>query len=675
MTADETSSIKAIARPEFNARAHQSGPSHITPLDPPLVPKDGRTLRILGICRISTEHQDAKSLDDQEALIRRYVADHYDGPTRWEIISSRGSGQHLDSEELALVADRIASGTIDLVVAEDLGRLCRRVEAYAICEDAQDSDTRLIAINDHVDTGREDRHLGALFSVFRHESYCHDTRKRIRRTLRNRFAQGGVVQAVIYGYIKPPGTKSDAVLRKDEAAAPVYDEMFRMLEEGATYSEVADWLNVRGIRSGPACRVSHWDVARVRGAVLNPVLEGVRVRNRKMTRRVNKTGRPRSVDAPPEERLERLVPDLAFIEPLRYDRVVALLARRNAKYSRNRHGGDDPRKGVPKKRTAFPGQHLACGVCGRPYYYGGHGRKPHMMCSGSRDYCCWNGVTVDGGLAAEKITAAALAEVAALPDFDPVFLGELRAEAAALHAEDDRRIAVLARREEVIAHAIDNLTQAIAEMGSSAALLKKLRTSESERDRLAAERGELERAPRAVLNLPSLDEVRQLAAEAFADLARSSAEAGRLLRRLLPRLEVLPYQPCDGGNPVLRAHLILDLAPLVPDARGLEGRADVFQRELVVDLFDPPQRVAFRERVKDLRGKGQTERQVAAALGLTVTAAQAAAALDRRMREGGMADPYLLLEGPPTDQERMRRHRHLRYRFKPLAGYPRTAAA
>ena len=56
-------------------------------------------------------------------------------------------------------------------------------------------------------------------------------------------------------------------------------------------------------------------MARVRGATLNPILKGVRVRNKKMSKRVNKTGRPRSVDAPAEE-LERFkdLCDGAFVD-------------------------------------------------------------------------------------------------------------------------------------------------------------------------------------------------------------------------------------------------------------------------------------------------------------------------------------------------------------------------
>ncbi|HMO86698.1 MAG TPA: hypothetical protein PKC18_17445, partial [Lacipirellulaceae bacterium] len=51
-----------------------------------------------------------------------------------------------------------------------------------------------------------------------HESHNVDTAQRIRRSLRNRFQNGGVVQFVIYGYIKPEAATSDEQLCKDPAA-------------------------------------------------------------------------------------------------------------------------------------------------------------------------------------------------------------------------------------------------------------------------------------------------------------------------------------------------------------------------------------------------------------------------------------------------------------------------
>jgi hypothetical protein len=87
---------------------------------------------------------------------------------------------------------------------------------------------------------------------------------------------------------------------------------------------------------------------------------------------------------------------------------------------------------------------------------------------------------------------------------------------------------------------------------------------------------------------------------------------------------------------------------------------------------EPPQRVAFREQVLALRAEGKTERQVAEELGITITAAQRAAKLDRLMKEQGLSDPYQPIHEPPADNAKYRRHLHPRYCFEPLP-IPNTA--
>jgi DNA invertase Pin-like site-specific DNA recombinase len=365
-------------------------------LQPPLAARNGRALKALGIARISTEHQDALSFEDQENLYRSWLDQHAGLPYHLEMISGRGSGECLDREEARQAEEAVETRSYDLVIAEDLGRIFRRAHALIFCELCEDTGTRLIALNDQVDTAQDNWRVLAGFASMRHELYNADTAKRIRRSLRNRFQQGGVIQTVVYGYIKPPGAKTDTELRKDQAAEPIYAEMFRKLEGGASYSEVADWLNEQGIKPGPWAESPRWRCSLVTQLNHNPILKGVRVRNRKMARRVNQTGRRKSVPAPPGERLERQVPHLAFIEPERYDRLIRLLDARNAKYRRKGVGGVDPRKDVPKKRTVWPGQHITCGVCGRPYVYGGNGQKDDLMCRGAHEYRCWNALAVEG---------------------------------------------------------------------------------------------------------------------------------------------------------------------------------------------------------------------------------------------------------------------------------------
>lgn len=618
-------------------------------LDPPLTPRQGVTLNVLGICRISTVHQDLRSLEDQEALLRRYVADHYDGPATFQMIKSQSSGEYLDRRELVEAEERIEGRSIDLVIAEDLARVCRRNYAVTMCELCEDCDTRLIAINDHIDTGRPDWPMNAMFSALRHESANKDTSLRISRSLRHRFTKGGIVQTVIYGYIKPPDCRSDADLRKDPTAEPIYDEMFRRLDDGAPYAEIADWLNELEIRPGPYCRSDRWTVASVARVVHNPILKGVRVRNRKKSRRINKTGRRRSVKAPPEERLERHCPHLAFIEPERYDRVIALLKRRNSRYRRRGTDGRDARKDVPRKRTRWPGQHLHCGVCGRLYRYGGHGQTDHLMCGGAYDYECWNAVTADGPKAAEKLAAAVLREIRTLADFDGVFADLVRAEVERVHASQSGRLQELDRRRATLQRQLANIRAALREAGPSRALIDELRELETELDRVGDERAELDRLPRQVVAIPPLDEVKARALEACGSLARGSPEFGRLMRRLIPRIDVSPHRLCDGGHPVLRARLTLDLVALMPEARGLEDLSEVLRRELVVDLFDPPQREAHRLQILAGKAAGLTERQIAERVGITQPAVQRAAALARKMGELGRDDPYVLLTEPPDD--------------------------
>jgi hypothetical protein len=117
----------------------------------------------------------------------------------------------------------------------------------------------------------------------------------------------------------------------------------------------------------------------------------------------------------------------------------------------------------------------------------------------------------------------------------------------------------------------------------------------------------------------------------------------REMHELVPRIEVFPCRLLDGGAVVLRARLTVDLTPLL--GRAGEGVGGSITRTAVVDLFDPPQREALRERVVALRGEGRTEREVARELAITVTAAQRAMALHRLTQDRGLTDPYEALRG------------------------------
>jgi DNA invertase Pin-like site-specific DNA recombinase len=645
-------------------------------LNPPLRPRNGQTLEVLGIARISTLNQDERSLADQEAMLRRWLLRNYGKSFDLRMITSQGSGERLDRTESVEATRLVESRKFDLVLSEDLARIFRRMHAYLFCETCEDYGTRLIAINDNVDTAKSDWRMAAIFQAFKHEASNKDTSERIKRTLRNRFSQGGVFQVPIYGYIKKEDAKGEEDVEKNPKAEMVYEEWFTRLEGGASYAEVADWLNEAGIPVGPYCRDKEWTGPMVRRVTFNPILKGVRERNRKMTVRNNQTGRHVSVDAAPEELLTRECKHLAFIEPARYDRVIRLLRARNSKYSRGRKMGIDSRKGVPRKRTVWPGQAVLCGVCGRPYYWGGHGQTQHMMCSGARDWKCWNGVTFDGVQGASLLCKAILDQIEVLPNFDPTFLAMVRQDLIEGVACSEQELAHLTGELEAVKAKARRVQDSIAETENvrrRQALGEKLDELLAEEDRLAEQIALLNNQPRQDATLPSLEEIKREAREVIGMLANNSPEFGRRIRRLVPSITVVPYRLIDGGNVVLRAKLTLKLTSLMEDWAGLathEKLQQHYRHDLTVDLFDQPQRVKFAEQVVNLRADGQTEKQVAVKLGLTVTAAQRAAALRRLMDEQGATDPYALIKEPPAGCTKLRRHLHPRYSFEPLPGYP-----
>ena len=116
------------------------------------------------------------------------------------------------------------------------------------------------------------------------------------------------------------------------------------------------------------------------------------------------------------------------------------------------------------------------------------------------------------------------------------------------------------------------------------------------------------------------------------------------MHRLVPRIEVYPCQPLDGGAVVLRAELTANLAPLL-GAAG-DGLGGLMVGMATVNLFDAPQRIAYRERAVALRERGLTERATARELGLTQPAVQRTMALHRKMQAAGATDAYRRLMAP-----------------------------
>jgi hypothetical protein len=652
-------------------------------LQPPLAPRNGHTLIVLLVCRVSDPtKQDERSPQDQEALLRKWLSEHTNLPCEIHVLAGSGSGECLDRAEYLALGDKIASEKYDAVLTEDLGRIVRRIHAHLVCEDCVDHGVRLISpFSDQIDTAVEGWQDRSIFSAWHHERSNRDTSYRIKRAHRARFLQGGCLPQMIFGYRLKAGVtyenrkRTDADWEKVPESEPIYSEWFRRLDDGALYAEVADWLNANNVSPGPFADNPKWTGPMVGATSHNILLKGIRFRNKRKTRRVNNPGRYKSEKADPKELLTRSVPHLAFFDEEYYDRVIAKADARNAKFRRNGNGASDPCSGRPKKRTRFPGQTVYCGICGRLFVFGGHGQKDHLMCEGARLHKCWNGITFDGGLAAKSICDAVFDEIEKLESFDPVFLDKVNAEARLRDASRLGRLEAIDRELRLVRREIENVMKFIRGGNDSTHVRDELRQLEERETRLQRERGEVSNIPNDVIDIPTADEVKTVTRWALRDLAIDSFEFAKRMRELTGKIYVYPFCYCEGTPYVLRAKFELRLANLLPDRRVCEVLQGLLTRDLRIDLFSKPQHVKFREQIvaarqqQDANGRKRTECDVAAELGITVTAAQRAAALDRLMQREGLTDPYVLHLDPPRDHSKMRRHLHPRYHFEPLPNH------
>lgn len=640
---------------------------------PPLVPRDGHTLVVGVVARISgCANQKELSLEDQVDHAKQVVAERYDGPVDYRVIATKGKGERLDRPEVAAIEAMLRGGDLDVLVAEDIGRIVRGIDVGRICGVAVDHGTRVLAPNDGIDTADDSWEEDVISACRDHVGHNAHTSKRIKHKKMNRFKKfGGATPCAIFGYVKPPGAATYDDWRKDEAAAEVLAGWLELLRETLNCTAVADWLNRRGVPVGPHSRRRTWDGAMVRRITRNPILKGMPGRGFRHTVKHHETGKRVSVRNP-QGPVFRACPNLAHWDAAEFDDLNARLDEANRGSGRKRVDGVDPLSRVPRKRTRFPGQHAACWYCGRQAVWGGNGMAGNLMCNGARQWRCWDSIGFSGAAASAAVAAAVESELAGLEGFEGQFRELLERAGREGDAGVARERADLDREEAAAAIEEGNVMAALAAYGPRPLIEQKLAGLEAGSRARARRRAALQVRERRAPKLPGSGAELRAALEAkFRGLARESYEFGDLLRRIVPEFHVYLVRLIDGGHLLPRARMRLDLAGLVMD----EGQSPEFGRLLTrvrtVDLFEPPQRERIRVAAVGLTSEGLDQRQVAARLEVTQPAVGAALGLDRRMRERGLETPYEVVTEPPGDYAKLRRQRNPKYRFEPVEGYRR----
>lgn len=642
-----------------------------------LVPRNGHQLVVAIVARISgCASQKEMSLEDQVDHAKEEIADLYQGPVDYRVTATKGKGEALDRPELAEIERTIRSRDLDVLVMEDVGRLVRGTDAKRLWGIAVDHGVRCIAPNDCLDTADETWEEDMIAACRDHVGHNAHTSKRLKKKLMNRFRKrGGSVALPIAGYHKPDDAQTYYDWQKDDDATPVIAEGLRMLRATRNCSAVADWFNEVKFPTGPYARRDSWNGSMVRRYFRNRLLGGFPGRGFRHTVKRHETGRRISVKKP-DGAVYVEVPHLAHVDIVELDEVNAILEEHNSRYRRPREKDVDPLWRRPRKRTRFPGQHARCWYCGRQYVWGGNGITDNLMCSGARQWKCWNSVGFRGELAVKRLVKAITKELYELDGFDAQF-AEMVAEAAQkVDGDTHAKRQQLQRDREKLEREKANLTSAIASYGPRPLLLDKMLELEQREMELAAVTLRLDSQQGRQLCLPSSTvELRELLKSQFERLALESPEFGDLLNLVVPDFHVYLVRLHDGGHPLPRAKVRLDLIGSVEDAALLPDLKKLLSRDLTIDLFErPPQRERIRCEAVELRATGLTQRQIAARLSEKpkLPIVQKALALDNSMRSSSLSSPYRHVLEPPDDYAKLRRHKNAKYRFEPMDGYSQS---
>lgn len=192
------------------------------------------------------------SIANQRKLIQSYLAgrEELKDKETAEYIDDGFTGTNINRPRFQDMLRDIEAGRVRTVVVKDLSRLGRSyLEVGNYLERVFPlAGVRVIAINDGYDSADFAGMTGGMDIAFRnfiYDSYSKDLSVKVRSAMRVRMEKGRFISHPPYGYMKSPEDKH--LLIPDPETAPVIQEIFRMVLDGLTTSQVAANLNDRGV--------------------------------------------------------------------------------------------------------------------------------------------------------------------------------------------------------------------------------------------------------------------------------------------------------------------------------------------------------------------------------------------------------------------------------------------
>ena len=210
-------------------------------------------------CRLSQEDMQAgesESIQNQKLILQKYADEHHFFNTRF-FVDDGFSGVSFEREGLQAMLHEVEAGNVATVITKDLSRLGRNyLKTGELIEIVfPEYEVRYIAINDGVDTAREDNEFTPLRNWF-NEFYARDTSRKIRAVQKAKGERGVPLTVnVPYGYVKDPENPKHWLV--DPEAAAIVKRIFSMCMEGRGPTQIANQLWADKVLTPTAYKLSH----------------------------------------------------------------------------------------------------------------------------------------------------------------------------------------------------------------------------------------------------------------------------------------------------------------------------------------------------------------------------------------------------------------------------------
>ncbi len=198
-------------------------------------------------------NEESNSIVNQKRLIQDYVKNQPDIEIVSEKVDDGYSGIIFERPAFSEMIEDIESGKINCIIVKDLSRFGREyIETGRYLQKVFPAyGVRFIAINDNIDTEKENSSNDSLITSFKsliNDSYCRDISIKTRTALDIKRKKGEYIGASPkYGYVRSKDNKHQLVI--DEYAAQVVKDIYAMKIEGISALSIANKLNDLGVLS------------------------------------------------------------------------------------------------------------------------------------------------------------------------------------------------------------------------------------------------------------------------------------------------------------------------------------------------------------------------------------------------------------------------------------------